>query len=1495
MPKTPPRTVGALSLAVLATMAMPKESSATTYTWAGPFSGTGSSNPWSNPASWVGNQIPVSSTTTQLVFTNYDQNTYTATNDLLPSPFSLNNLSIQNWSQGGTVTISNLNASGGISQLQMTGASPAFNLSGPAGVTIGTLSSGTGYGLLLNPASGTTSVNDAGNGLVSFGSLNSGIGGTGGLTINDTGLATIQIFSPSSGNVNSYTGGVNLISGSLSINSSFSLGASANVLTINGGNLRGGSATFANPINAATDAVIFSGSPTIQGIISGNGGLHLYNGVAFSSANVTLSATETYTGPTTIDSGPLRTSALNLGFLTLSPTGSLQNTSAVNVGQSGTLTFTAGATNSAIPSGAPLGLSGAILSVLGNTNTTDEHFGNVSATGLTTLSYTAASAVATNTLNFGTFTQNDHATLFLRGNWQGTATTSSTVGVANFSSGITTVADANAPAGYSPVVPNAVGNLTSATSSAFNAFVSNGTSGLNLISITGSGVTQYSSLASGFSSLPANDVYLNLNTATTATLSGNAQVYALASSTGISTVTVGGTGTLNISSGVIVANGTLKLNGPTINFGTNTGYIHASYTGSSLTVYDTASPITGSNGVVISGPAGTAVTETVQFTDTGTSTDSSNPFTGGLTLNGGVNLGYTNDLQLGAAGQGITLNGGVLDYNPSGTSTMTLARPLRLGPAGGGAFAINTNTMLINSLISGPGAFYLSTGAANTGTTVLANSANSYSGGTFLYNGTLSIAADGDLGAAGTPVVLAGGTLQFAGPTTLNRPMPIWAVGSSINTNGFSSSIAGAFSSVSSTGGFSVTGGGTLNLIGANPLLSGSLTVSNAMLSLSGNGTLPQVPNVTVSTGGTFQFNNSDVDFRNRYSSLGRVSLTGGTLDLLGNNAIASTQTIGGINLPGTVGVSNSTLSVEPATATLTASGVVAGSSAYAQVIASATSPISTYTATSVTASPQSLTKVGPGTLVLSGANTFAGGVIVSAGTVKTANSNALGFGAVVPPTLSSEATIGRTAVSAGASLDLSGTAVTEPVTLNGGGLINSSSTAALLTSGIKGVSFNSTATSVNYAGVAGQTIGTSGSGYVPGDTITYTGGSGGSASLILGLTSASFNVTYGGNYTQAASGPTISINSSNGVGSGATAVPVTDANNDITGIDITNPGSGYTAAPLITILATGTYTPAVITGTTTGFGVVAIQQTAAGSGYSSAATSSVNSANGTGLQLNAPVLSSLTLQSNSSIGGTGNITVAPSITGSGGLEKVGPGTVILSVSNSYNGVTLIDSGLLVASQGTASLGTASTITINGGNLLLNNTSAATVFGLLRSGYAQGSWSGSTGINSVAASNDVNHLHAVGMLQPAANTTFEGQPLSPSDVAVKYTYYGDADLSGSVDGSDYSRIDNAYVFNSTHPSSPLSGWSNGDFNYDGVIDGSDYTLIDNAFNSQGASLAAQVATQPAFAASQVGGSASAVPEPTVLSLLGLGGVGLLCRRPRRRVGASSGSLPNNAR
>lgn len=89
----------------------------------------------------------------------------------------------------------------------------------------------------------------------------------------------------------------------------------------------------------------------------------------------------------------------------------------------------------------------------------------------------------------------------------------------------------------------------------------------------------------------------------------------------------------------------------------------------------------------------------------------------------------------------------------------------------------------------------------------------------------------------------------------------------------------------------------------------------------------------------------------------------------------------------------------------------------------------------------------------------------------------------------------------------------------------------------------------------------------------------------------------------------------------------------------------------------------------------------------------------------------------------------------------------------------------------------------------------------------------------------------------SATNELDGIVPGASDILVKATYYGDANLSGNVDASDYSLIDNGYLHH-------LTGWYNGDFNYDGVVNGSDYTLIDSAYNMQGASLADQIFAAP---------------------------------------------------
>jgi hypothetical protein len=248
-------------------------------------------------------------------------------------------------------------------------------------------------------------------------------------------------------------------------------------------------------------------------------------------------------------------------------------------------------------------------------------------------------------------------------------------------------------------------------------------------------------------------------------------------------------------------------------------------------------------------------------------------------------------------------------------------------------------------------------------------------------------------------------------------------------------------------------------------------------------------------------------------------------------------------------------------------------------------------------------------------------------------------------------------------------------------------------------------------------------------------------------------------------------------------------------------------------------------------------------------------------------------------------------------------GTGTLNVSSGVylycNGSISIGAGSALKVEPFAKFGTA-TLTIAGstgawtgqldiGNtaLDLRNGSIATVSNQLETGFGNGTWTGQ-GIVSSAAAADTSHLTAVGAIlnndgagnriygSGTALGLFDGDNPGLNSVLIQYTYYGDTNLDGVVDGSDYSRIDNGYLHH-------LTGWFNGDFNYDGVVDGSDYTLIDNTFNMQGNSLGGSSGfTPPAGATAEVfiPSVAASVPEPAELTALFLGAP-LLARRRRR--------------
>jgi hypothetical protein len=252
---------------------------------------------------------------------------------------------------------------------------------------------------------------------------------------------------------------------------------------------------------------------------------------------------------------------------------------------------------------------------------------------------------------------------------------------------------------------------------------------------------------------------------------------------------------------------------------------------------------------------------------------------------------------------------------------------------------------------------------------------------------------------------------------------------------------------------------------------------------------------------------------------------------------------------------------------------------------------------------------------------------------------------------------------------------------------------------------------------------------------------------------------------------------------------------------------------------------------------------------------------------------------------GGSTVTIAPQTPG-GGLRtlkldglNITSGEVSFGTAALHSDKTVLVTGGLSLSGATGAW--TSTLDLGGNDMIVQNGDLATITNQVQQGFAGGTWQGSGGILSAAAAANSRHLTALGVIQnsvdgtPSGSTlyaTFDGTASSDADVLVKYTYYGDATLQGSVSATDYSRIDNGYL-------NHLTGWYNGDFNYDGVVNGSDYTLIDNAYNSQGAQLSAEVASATAQIA---GGGSVAVPEPATLGIVTISALSLLGRR--RRVG-----------
>jgi autotransporter-associated beta strand protein len=258
-------------------------------------------------------------------------------------------------------------------------------------------------------------------------------------------------------------------------------------------------------------------------------------------------------------------------------------------------------------------------------------------------------------------------------------------------------------------------------------------------------------------------------------------------------------------------------------------------------------------------------------------------------------------------------------------------------------------------------------------------------------------------------------------------------------------------------------------------------------------------------------------------------------------------------------------------------------------------------------------------------------------------------------------------------------------------------------------------------------------------------------------------------------------------------------------------------------------------------------------------------------------------------------------VSGPGGLTKIGPGTLNLLGANSYAATTSVGAGRLILNQTFATntsvaisagavleLAQAPAVTLKTSSIVatgkldvkdnklvitgqpvgtFNGTSYNGVTAMIVSAYNFTSWSGN-GLTTTMP-DALSGLTTLGINQ-ADQTGFDfwgGVSVAPSNALVMYTYAGDGNLDGLIDGGDYGLIDN----NVQIPGA--SGYGNGDFNYDGVIDGGDYGIIDNNIQAQGA---------PFPVSGSIGLSGvTAVPEPSACGLAILAAAATFLPRRRR--------------
>jgi fibronectin-binding autotransporter adhesin len=1364
--------------------------------------------------------------------------------------------------------------------LAHTGASTDGGLT-KQGSGILTLAGANTYNGVTTISSGTLALGAGG----SLGGTAVTAGGASNAALQSTANNTIGTAGSPNLNLTANTGSISLLSGASNTLSIDSATAGATVLTVNGGNTLSFDSTISggDAINLGAGLkAIATGSNTIAvnlvnrpaasqmlTLINAPGGFTGNSNFTLSTSGAStfgLALALNFSNPNQVNLVETITPAPNTAYFV----GSKGASWAANDGTFGNFSSDQAGTT--------------LLTTLPNTNT-DVHFQSTNANSSSVSSSTLDTPLAIKTLTID-------------------GTTSGAVGIGAGTNGVLTITPTSSAVGLmvssgagvvsisSPIVLGA--NQTWTNNSSNGLTVSGAVSGSGSLTQAGAGTLTLSGASSytGGTTLNSSTLLVGNSTALgTGTVNMTGGTFASTATVNIANaINVTGTNTIGYASQTnnITLSGAVTGNGTLMNFiGTSNGS-NLFFTGN----------LTGFTGNFNYTERSGSDTQWWRVGASGATTDLSNASvilnignvtnTNAFSKNFGFTDGITNAyVRIGAlSGNGVFQS----SYNNSGPNTLEVG-------------ALNTSTTFSGVIAGGNAGTNMNLTKVGTGTLTLSGT-NLYTGTTTIDAGTISISNDSNIGAGG-PVTLNGGTLLTTAGVYNTHTFTIGSSGGTIDVTTNGQYFFNIYNVLQGSGPLTLTGDGTLTANTGNLRLNQGNTYSGAM---------------TIQSGGILE-----------YGTGGAVD-PAATMTI-GNQGEVAVNT--GVTLPNSItvtGGTNSVLSFENGTTGIFSGSITLNANAivglrdwynYADVRSGTISGI-------ISGSGGLTVNSGSGTgglLTLSAANTFTGNVTVNNATVDAAyGANDFNTGGRPSGSFGNEQTPGKTVTinsggtvsfTTGNVLGSGGSSVAQAPVLtfvvNAGGVLQ---TAAADASGGGGGDANilgnitlnggtlTTGNGYNAVYQAAILLGTVTVGGTSASTINTNATNTTANGVMLGVSGGTiFNVASTGG-----SGPdlTVSVPLTDGAGGGVGSLVKTGAGRMQLGAINTYSGSTTISAGILSMTGAG------LLPSTTNVSVA------------SGATLSVNGTAQTIASLTGPSGSFVTLGSGTlTMATTGGATFSGIISGTGNIGMTGAGTQVLGGTDTYTGTTSVTTGTLNlgSNRGTSTLlvRNSTGITITNGKLLIGasvshtnrdffyvsgsglsisgNTNAwtgtldlssndmdianagvaglATITNQIKSGFANGAWNG-PGIQSSAAANDSTHLTALGVILNGgtygSSKPFDTITPGANDVLIKYTYYGDADLSGHVDGTDYSLIDSGFGGAGT-------GWQYGDFNYDGVIDGSDYSLIDNTFNQQTtAGYAVQVATQT----SEIAAGSTAVPEPGCSMFLSILVTGLLARRRKSR-------------